>query len=84
SPLKKGDEQEIWKLPNYKTQLPVTCGNKEGTLDRDKLTRGEKCIFSQECWFTPADFEKFGGKEKCKNWKSSIRCGNTTLKKLIE
>ncbi|RXN25368.1 nuclear body protein SP140 isoform X1 [Labeo rohita] len=82
SPVKKGDKQEM--LANYENQLPVTCGNKEGTLYRDKLTRGEKCIFSQECWFTPVEFEKFGGKERCKNWKSSIFCKNTTLRKLIE
>uniref|UniRef100_A0A671R2N0 SP110 nuclear body protein, tandem duplicate 2 n=1 Tax=Sinocyclocheilus anshuiensis TaxID=1608454 RepID=A0A671R2N0_9TELE len=34
--------------------------------------------------FTPNDFEKFAGKEKYKNWKLSIRCRNTPLKKLIE
>ncbi|KAK2916025.1 hypothetical protein Q8A67_000399 [Cirrhinus molitorella] len=84
SPLKKGDEQEIWMWPIYKTQLPVTCGNKDGTLYRDKLPGGGKCILSKGRWFTPADFEKFGGKERCKNWKSSIRCRNTPLKKLIE
>ncbi|XP_067315888.1 nuclear body protein SP140-like protein isoform X2 [Pseudorasbora parva] len=84
SPVKKGDNAEIWKFPFYKTQLPVKCGDKEGTLYRDKLPKGEKCIFSQGRWFTPSDFEKFAGKEKCKNWKVSIRCRNTTLKKLIE
>ncbi|KTG34250.1 hypothetical protein cypCar_00034378, partial [Cyprinus carpio] len=84
SPVKKGDKQEIWMWPIYKIQLPVTCGDKEGTLYRDKLPEGKKCILSQGRWFTPADFEKFAGKEKCKNWKSSIRCRNTPLKKLIE
>uniref|UniRef100_A0A673FVN7 SAND domain-containing protein n=1 Tax=Sinocyclocheilus rhinocerous TaxID=307959 RepID=A0A673FVN7_9TELE len=48
------------------------------------MPRGEKCILSQGRWFTPNDFEKFAGKEKCKNWKFSIRCRNTPLKKLIE
>ncbi|XP_058625102.1 nuclear body protein SP140-like protein isoform X1 [Onychostoma macrolepis] len=84
SPVKKGDKQEIWTWPIYKTQLPVTCGDKEGTLYRDKLPEGEKCILSKGCWFTPTAFEKFAGKEKCKNWKISIRCRNTPLKKLIE
>uniref|UniRef100_A0A673I6B4 SP110 nuclear body protein, tandem duplicate 2 n=1 Tax=Sinocyclocheilus rhinocerous TaxID=307959 RepID=A0A673I6B4_9TELE len=78
------DKQEIWKWPIYKIQLPVSCGDKEGTLYRDKLPEGEKCILSQGRWFTPTDFEKFAGKEKCKNWKLSIRCRNTPLKKLIE
>uniref|UniRef100_A0A673MZ72 SP110 nuclear body protein, tandem duplicate 2 n=1 Tax=Sinocyclocheilus rhinocerous TaxID=307959 RepID=A0A673MZ72_9TELE len=80
----KGDKQEIWKWPIYKIQLPVTCGDKEGTLYRDKLPEGEKCILSQGRWFTPNAFEKFAGKEKCKSWKTSIRCRNTLLKKLIE
>ncbi|KAF4115645.1 hypothetical protein G5714_003134 [Onychostoma macrolepis] len=84
SPVKKGDKQEIWTWPIYKTQLPVTCGDKEGTLYRDKLPEGEKCILSKGCWFTPTAFEKFAGKEKCKNWKLSIRCRNTPLKKLID
>ncbi|XP_058625109.1 nuclear body protein SP140-like protein isoform X2 [Onychostoma macrolepis] len=84
SPVKKGDKQEIWTWPVHETQLPVTCGDKEGTLYRDKLLEGEKCILSQGHWFTPTAFEKFAGKEKCKNWKTSIRCRNTLLKKLIE
>ncbi|XP_051729621.1 nuclear body protein SP140-like isoform X4 [Ctenopharyngodon idella] len=51
---------------------------------RNSLLDGEKCILSEECWFTPSAFEKFAGKERYKNWKYSIRSGNTTLKKLIE
>ncbi|XP_065108889.1 uncharacterized protein [Paramisgurnus dabryanus] len=84
SPVKKGDSQEIWKWPIYKTQLPVTCGTQEGNLHRDKLAKGEKCIFAQKRWFSPSGFEQFGGKERCKNWKQSIRCRKTPLKKLIE
>ncbi|ROL42893.1 Nuclear body protein SP140 [Anabarilius grahami] len=113
TPVKKGEKAEMWTWPIYKTQLPVNCGDKKGTLYRDKLPTGspslifcynllqyafiilfmgldarylvgEKCILSQGCWFTTSAFEKFGGKERCKNWKFSIRCRNTPLKKLIE
>ncbi|CAM4396991.1 unnamed protein product [Leuciscus chuanchicus] len=84
TPVKKGEKAEIWTYPLYKTQLPVNCGDKEGILYRDKLPKGEKCIFSNKCWFTPSEFEKFAGKERSKNWKLSIRCRNTPLKKLIE
>ncbi|XP_056309409.1 nuclear body protein SP140-like protein [Danio aesculapii] len=84
SPVKKGDNQEIWMFPIYKTQLPVKCGDKEGTLYRDKLPKGEKCILARGLWFSPSEFEKFAGKEKSKNWKVSIRCRDTPLKKLIE
>ncbi|KAA0705984.1 Nuclear body protein SP140-like protein [Triplophysa tibetana] len=84
SPVKKGDAEEIWKSIIYKTQLPVTCGQQEGTLHRDRLTRGEECIFAKGRWFTPYAFEQFGGKKSSRNWKSSIHCRKTPLKKLFE
>ncbi|XP_068074202.1 uncharacterized protein sp100.2 isoform X6 [Danio rerio] len=84
SPVKTDNNQEIWMFPKYKTELPVKCGNTEGTLHRDKLANGEKCLFAQGRWFSPGEFEKFAGKERSKNWKVSIRCEGTPLKKLIE
>uniref|UniRef100_A0A3P9KJT6 SP110 nuclear body protein, tandem duplicate 1 n=1 Tax=Oryzias latipes TaxID=8090 RepID=A0A3P9KJT6_ORYLA len=70
--------------PFFKNQLPVTCGSTKGILNHDKLAKGEKCIKVKDHWFTPAEFEKFAGKEKSRNWKSSIRCENITLGKLIQ
>ncbi|TNN21523.1 hypothetical protein EYF80_068366 [Liparis tanakae] len=35
SPLKKGEKRHIYKL-----QLPVTCGDQKGTLNRNLLARG--------------------------------------------
>ncbi|XP_076153862.1 uncharacterized protein LOC143137502 isoform X3 [Alosa pseudoharengus] len=84
SPLIKGGREDIWNWPMFKTQLPVTCGNKEGTLYRDKLAKGVRCIFHEDRWYTPGEFEKQGGKERSKNWKTSIRCRNTPLQKLIQ
>ncbi|XP_051798091.1 nuclear body protein SP140-like protein isoform X2 [Acanthochromis polyacanthus] len=84
SPLKKGEKGDIWTWPLYQSQLPVTCGSMEGTLQRDRLAKGEKCILVKKQWFTPTEFEKFSGKEHCKNWKVSIRCHGTVLGKLIE
>ncbi|XP_076153849.1 uncharacterized protein LOC143137498 isoform X3 [Alosa pseudoharengus] len=84
SPLIKGGGEDIWNWPMFKTQLPVTCGNKEGTLYRDKLAKGVRCIFHEDRWYTPGEFEKLGGKERSKNWKTSIRCRNTPLQKLIQ
>ncbi|XP_062872241.1 uncharacterized protein LOC134333981 isoform X2 [Trichomycterus rosablanca] len=84
SPLKKGEKPDVWTWGFFKTQLLVTCGNKKGTLYKDKLAKGEKCILSEKCWFTPGGFEKFAGKESSKNWKLSIRCQNTPLLKLIK
>ncbi|KAG7460090.1 hypothetical protein MATL_G00217430 [Megalops atlanticus] len=84
SPLRKGEKEDIWNWPIYKTQLPVTCGDKKGSLNRDKLARGEKCILAEERWFSPQGFEEFGGRKSSKNWKISIRCLNTPLQKLIQ
>ncbi|KAM4634615.1 uncharacterized protein sp100.1 isoform 2-T2 [Polymixia lowei] len=84
SPLKKGQTEEIWNWPIYKTQLPVTCGDKKGTLSRDRLAKGKKCIYVDKRWFTPAGFEEFAGKKSCRNWKLSIRCRDATLEKLIQ
>uniref|UniRef100_A0A667YA70 SP110 nuclear antigen, tandem duplicate 2 n=1 Tax=Myripristis murdjan TaxID=586833 RepID=A0A667YA70_9TELE len=83
-PLKKGQMGDIWNWPIYKTQLPVTCGKQEGTLNRDRLAKGMKCIVVDNKWFTPIEFEKFSGKTSFKNWKLSIRCRDTTLGKLIK
>ncbi|XP_055736482.1 nuclear body protein SP140-like isoform X1 [Salvelinus fontinalis] len=84
SPFSKKEKADIWTWPIYKTHLPVTCGDKEGTLNRDKLAKGERCIVVQGRWFIPSGFEEFGGKKSSKNWKYSIRCRNTTLGKLIQ
>nr|XP_033499732.1 nuclear body protein SP140-like protein isoform X4 [Epinephelus lanceolatus] len=84
SPLKKGQKSDIWTWNIYKTQLPVTCGQKEGTLDRQRLAKGEKCIVFKKQWFTPCEFERFAGKKSFKNWKLSIRCQGTPLEKLLK
>ncbi|XP_035626716.1 nuclear body protein SP140-like protein isoform X5 [Oncorhynchus keta] len=84
SPFCKGEKSDIWTWPFYKIQLPVTCGDKEGMLIRNKLATGERCIVVQGRWFTPSGFEEFGGKKSRKNWKYSIRCRDTTLGELIQ
>ena len=54
------------------------CGNKSGTLHADRLGSGSKgkCIYcesSDSKWFTPKEFEKFGGRETSKDWKRSVK-----------
>ncbi|KAM6905359.1 uncharacterized protein FYW49_015378 [Xenentodon cancila] len=81
---RKAAENEITNSKSiFKTQLPVTCGKEEGTLIRDRLAKGEKCILVKKQWFTPTEFEKFAGKGSYKNWKQSIRCMGIPLGKLI-
>ncbi|XP_053300334.1 uncharacterized protein LOC128459240 isoform X2 [Pleuronectes platessa] len=84
SPMKKGEKRDIWTLLLNKTQLPVTCGSEQGMLSRERLAKGEKCILSQKQWFTPSEFEKFAGKGSYKNWKSSIKCMDSPLARLIK
>ncbi|KAF5905986.1 nuclear body protein [Clarias magur] len=64
-------------------KLSVTCGNKEGVLHKDKFSKGEPCILTGGQWLTPPHFEKFGGKERNKNWKYSVCCSGVQLKQLI-
>ncbi|XP_029294383.1 histone H3.v1-like [Cottoperca gobio] len=64
--------------------LTVTCGNKTGILHREKLARDELCIESEERWFFPGEFEKFGGKASSKKWKQSIYLRNQPLQYWIE
>ncbi|XP_055366980.1 uncharacterized protein LOC114860882 [Betta splendens] len=66
------------------SQLPVTCGDLEGTLFTERLAKGEKCIAFQQQWFIPSEFERRAGKRRFKNWKLSIRHGSTPLGKLIQ
>uniref|UniRef100_A0A665WSF9 SP110 nuclear body protein, tandem duplicate 1 n=1 Tax=Echeneis naucrates TaxID=173247 RepID=A0A665WSF9_ECHNA len=82
--MRKGEQNDFWNWPLYKSQLPVTCGNQEGSLTRERLAKGEKCILSQKQWFTPSEFEEFGGKRSSRNWKTSIRCMGIPLGKLIK
>nr|XP_040047560.1 nuclear body protein SP140-like protein isoform X4 [Gasterosteus aculeatus aculeatus] len=39
TPRKKGKENNIWSWPFFKLQLPVTCGDRKGTLDRQRLAK---------------------------------------------
>ncbi|XP_029997976.1 LOW QUALITY PROTEIN: nuclear body protein SP140-like protein [Sphaeramia orbicularis] len=84
SPLKRGEKGNIWTWDIFKDQIPVTCGDKEGFLNRQRLAKGEKCIAVGRQWYTPGEFEKFAGKASCKNWKLNICCEGTTLGKLIQ
>ncbi|XP_030194275.1 nuclear body protein SP140-like protein isoform X6 [Gadus morhua] len=82
--LPKGENVEVWTWDLFRHQLPVTCGDEQGMLYRNKLAKGEPCILRSKKWYTPCAFEKLSGKLSCKNWKKSIRCKDTTLEKLLK
>ncbi|KAK2833722.1 hypothetical protein Q5P01_017611 [Channa striata] len=75
---------DAYPLKNDVPDLPVTCGSLKGSLNIEKLAKGEQCILFQNQWFTPGEFERRAGKMSSKNWKWSIRCNGTPLGKLIE
>ncbi|KAI3359317.1 hypothetical protein L3Q82_002825 [Scortum barcoo] len=74
-----------------KRLLPVTCGNKKGILDTEKLRRSklrllqhnthtrEQCIACEGCWFTPPEFENHAGRGSSKKWKATIYFKNLPL-----
>ncbi|XP_064418157.1 nuclear body protein SP140-like protein isoform X2 [Latimeria chalumnae] len=71
-------------------RLPVTCGPARGWLSKKKLAQSttKKCILRKDedkiTWFSPTQFEAFGGRGSHKNWKLSILCGGYKLRDLIE
>nr|XP_021329315.1 uncharacterized protein si:dkey-68o6.6 isoform X2 [Danio rerio] len=68
-----------------KRELDVTCGDKEGILNLEKYNNDiQECIFSEGRWFTPSGFEKFGGRERSKKWKNSIRCDGLPIQELLD
>ncbi|XP_066531754.1 autoimmune regulator-like [Hoplias malabaricus] len=67
-----------------KPVISVTCGNKKGKLYKEKFNNSEPCILSEKQWFTPSEFEKFGGKERSKKWKISIFSYQKSLEALIQ
>ncbi|XP_058875382.1 nuclear body protein SP140-like protein isoform X3 [Acipenser ruthenus] len=80
----KEDKQPIWTFPLYRTTLPVTCGQKQGSLHRERLSKGEPCVSVEGRWFSPSEFEELAGRGSSKNWKKSIYCNRTPLSKLFE
>ncbi|XP_036420031.1 nuclear body protein SP140-like protein isoform X2 [Colossoma macropomum] len=67
-----------------KQALSVCCEKKGGILYKEKFNNSEPCILSEGQWFTPSEFEKYGGKEKNRKWRTSILYRQFPLQTLIE
>ncbi|KAL1277766.1 hypothetical protein QQF64_024439 [Cirrhinus molitorella] len=77
--------EDLWNMPKHNRWLPVTCGNEKALLDRDALyDRKRDCIKYGRTMISPYIFEKIGGKESSKSWKTSVLCQGTTLKSLMK
>ncbi|XP_043956695.1 uncharacterized protein LOC122822251 isoform X2 [Gambusia affinis] len=57
------EDRELW---------PVSCGDKMGIMDVQKLAKSEECIECERRMFTPPAFEEFAGRGSAKKWKHSI------------
>ncbi|XP_066531850.1 nuclear autoantigen Sp-100-like [Hoplias malabaricus] len=77
------ERQSLGENSKRKSMISVTCGHKKGMLCKEKFDKSEPCILSGEEWFTPPEFEKLGGRERCKKWKTSI-LGKINLQTLIK
>ncbi|XP_034151103.1 autoimmune regulator-like isoform X2 [Esox lucius] len=84
--VKKKREMRKGKESSEEEEQPSTSTQSTPSQKKDvhKPVFREDCIWVDDQWFTPADFEEFGGKNRRKNWKTSIRCEGTTLEKLIQ
>ncbi|XDV13572.1 hypothetical protein PO909_001956 [Leuciscus waleckii] len=76
--------QKLRQIIENKPELRVTCGDKDGVLYVEKYNNMQMCIFSEDQWFMPNEFEIFGGKERSKKWRNSIFCNGTPLQELIK
>ncbi|XP_005750233.1 glutamic acid-rich protein-like [Pundamilia nyererei] len=62
----------------------VKCGTKKGILNKEKMRKGEACIYRKGFFYTPSKFEKLAGKESSRKWKSSIYHKGKTLRYWIK
>ncbi|XP_052409268.1 nuclear body protein SP140-like protein isoform X1 [Carassius gibelio] len=81
------DSRQLRQKFGNKSELPVTCGDKNGILHVEKYNDNPssvECILSEDQWFKPNEFERFGGKGRSKKWKTTIFCDKYSLQKFIE
>ena len=73
------EESSTQELEQTHGYVEVVCGDVVGELYLEKLRRVpngkalEKCICSNNVWYTSQEFESKGGKKSNKAWKKSIK-----------
>ena len=65
--------------------LEIECGTNAALLYLSRLCQGSKgpCIWFQEAWLTPNEFQYISGRETAKDWKRSIRHCGKSMKLLL-
>lgn len=84
--LNKTEEDELYQTIASSEKLPITCRKKHAVLHKSKMGSGRngKCIYFQNAWFTPSEFEHHCGLEGSKDWKRSLRYGGKPVMTLIQ
>ena len=67
------------------TVLEVQCGLNKASIYLTKLRQGSRgpCVFFDDAWFTPNEFQAVSGRETAKDWKRSIKHHGKSLKLLM-
>lgn len=65
--------------------LCVSCAENEAKFYLNRFARGSigKCIFFNDKWLTPNEFQAVSGRQSSKDWKRSIRLRGRCLKEYI-
>ena len=65
--------------------LEIECGSNTAMMYLSRLCQGSKgpCIWFQESWITPNEFQYISGRETAKDWKRSIRHCGKSMKLLL-
>ena len=65
--------------------LEIECGPNAALLYLSRLCQGSKgpCIWFQDAWLTPNEFQYVSGRETAKDWKRSIRHCGKSMKLLL-
>ena len=65
--------------------LEIECGSNSALMYLSRLCQGSKgpCIWFQDAWITPNEFQYISGRETAKDWKRSIRHCGKSMKLLL-
>ena len=76
-----------FKSDSFGQYLIISCGSVEGKFYPEKYKKGlpsSKCVHFNSNWCSLVEFEGFGGKNKSKNWKKSVKHNGTSLGSILD
>ena len=68
-------------------KIPVTCGDCEAVFYLSRMKRGKKtgkCIYYNNSWINPTEFEALAGLQSNKKWKKSIKYKESAIGDWLE